>query len=74
MNLTYHIFKDSMILNIGDKTVTISKTDKRYDVIYNLIKESELEFVGTLVQSGSDLQKYIEVKSRIEQAVSSEHD
>jgi hypothetical protein len=47
--MNYHILNDSMILNFDGKTMTIARTDARFDKVLDCIREDRLDDIKAIV-------------------------
>jgi len=50
-NYTYYVFKNTITINIGVKTITIHKDDPRFDKVLQAIESNELDTIPTLADN-----------------------
>jgi hypothetical protein len=66
MNYKYLIFKDSLVVNFGDKTVTIHKDDPRHEKILEVIASNELEKIPNIADNESieEIRNLLKIRSK----------
>lgn len=52
MESTYHVFKNSVTVHVNGHTATISKDDKRYPKVMEIIKDNNMgDMEGALINA-----------------------
>lgn len=59
--ITYHILPSQVIVTLEDRTYTISKDDKRYKTLCDLIKQNAVEILPMVVEVNSPYFKVLKV-------------
>lgn len=58
----YHLFGNTVVVHVDSKTYTISKDDKRFDLIQKMINESAFDTLRLVIDANSN---YFKVTQRI---------
>lgn len=50
-DLKYYIFKNTITVNVGSKTITIHKDDPRYEKVLSAINSNELDIIPKIADN-----------------------